>query len=55
MSNNLRRRSVPVMILHSLIVAELLGSLIGCKPHHQAPGLTDSAEINAVLEGAVTI
>jgi hypothetical protein len=34
MSNNLRRRNVPVMILHTLIVAGFLGSLIGCKPHH---------------------
>jgi hypothetical protein len=55
MPNNLRRRSVSVMILHTLILAGLLGSLIGCKPHHQAPGLDDSAEMNAVLEGAATM
>jgi hypothetical protein len=54
MSNNLRRRSVSVMILYTMTVAGLLGSLIGCKPHHQAPGLNDSAEINIVLEGAIT-
>jgi len=48
MSNQLSkwRRVVVVFV----IAVGLIGSTVGCEPHHQAPDFTDSARIDAALQ-----